>query len=266
MKNSRSGFGIFAAAFFVSLSLLLAAMGTVMTLTAREEPPVPAPSDLSVQSYTPAPEDTLRLLVITDGPAFTLFIADPMTASLRLISLPPGLAVDEGTLLSRYDFAGGGEAVLALSSVGIQTDRWIRITRSGAENIIDALGGMEWEFSAPLRTDRLDIPVGRHLLDGETVLEIMCADDVLLPESGKISAALIGQRLTDELLNDSDRFFQVLTANTVGTLSQFDYQSRKKMLRWILASDRYTLSWDSVRGEETDGRLLLTDEEKSLLG
>ncbi|MBR6791328.1 MAG: hypothetical protein IKM31_10740 [Oscillospiraceae bacterium] len=266
MKNSRSGFGIFAAAFFVSLSLLLTAMGTVMTLTAREEPPPPVSSDLSVQSYTPAPEDALRMLVITDGPDFALFIADPMTASVRLISLPPGLAADEGTLLSRYDYAGGGEALLALSSIGIHADRWIRFTRGGAENIIDALGGMEWEFTSPLRTDRLDIPVGRHLLDGETVLEILSVEDDLLPEAEKISAALIGQRLTGELLNDSDRFFQVLTANTSGTLSRFDYQSRKKMFRWMLASDRYTLTWDSVRGEETDGKLILTDEEKSLLG
>ena len=101
----------------------------------------------------------------------------------------------------------------------------------------------------------LTIFIGGVAFDKVTVRAIPEAD---------LSETRTGQLL--ELLNDSDRFFQILTANTAGTLSQFDYQSRKKMLRWMLASDRYTLSWDSVRGEETDGRLLLTDEEKSLLG
>jgi len=267
VKKQRSGFGIFAAAFFVSLSLLLLTMGTVMTATVRHEEEPPSSTDLSAGHYVPAEKDALRVLVITEleETGFSLLTLDPMAADIRLVTLPGELAADKGTLLSRWEYAGGGEAALALSSMDVQTDRWLHITSAGAGRIIDALGGMEWEFSEPFITDRLNIPVGRHLLDGETVLAIMAETDERLPETAELGASLIGQRLTEELLNNGDRFFQVLTANSDGNISQFDYQSRKKMLRWYLQSDRRTLTSHAVSGTETENGLLLTEEEKALL-
>lgn len=269
MKKQRSGFGVFAAAFSVSLALMLLTVGTVMSITVqREESSPPPSSDLSVEVYTPDEKDALTVLVITetDGPAFSLVDIDPMTAGIRLISLPGELTAGERTLLEAWEYAGGREALEAVKQAGIPAERWLHIRRRGAVNMIDALGGMEWEFSEPLRTDRLDIPVGRHLLDGETVLTLMEEEDDRLPEVTGMALSLIGQRLTEKLINSGDRLFQVLTANSDGDISQFDYQSRKKMLRWYLTRDRRVLTRHRVEGIRTGRGLLLTEEEKRLFG
>ncbi|MBQ4051323.1 MAG: LCP family protein [Oscillospiraceae bacterium] len=269
MKKQRSGFRIFASAFAVSLTLLLVTMGTVMSVTVRrEESSLPSSSDLSAEDYIPSEKDALCILVITetDGTAFSLVDIDPMTAGIRLISLPGELTAGERTLLEAWEYAGGREAFAAAKEAGLSPDRWLHIRRRGAVNMIDALGGMEWEFSEPLRTDRLDIPVGRHLLDGETVMTLMEEEDDRLPEVTGMALSLIGQRLTEKLVNSGDRLFQVLTANSDGDLSQFDYQSRKKMLRWYLTRAHRVLSRHEVKGTETENGLLLTEEESRLFG
>lgn len=269
MKKQRSGFRLFASAFAVSLTLMLLTVGTVMSVAVRSEEPSRLPSsDLSVEAYTPSEEDALRILVITrlDEPAFSLLDIDPMAARIRLIALPGELTAPDGqTLLEAWDYAGGREVLQTAGEMGIAADRWLHIERRGAENIIDALGGMEWEFSEPLRSDRLDIPVGHHLLDGETVLTLMEEENGLLPDVNGMVLSLIGQRLTEKLINSGDRLFQVLTANSDGDISQFDYQSRKKMLRWYLTRDRKILTRHGLQGERVRGKLMLTREERALL-
>lgn len=275
MKKQRSGFALFATTFFVSLGVMLLVMGLILSVTVQTDEESSQPSsDLSTQNYHPSAEDGFRILIIAeDGEEkhFALLTMDPAAVEVSLVSLPGELTatVDkrEGTLLSHEQYAGGGETVRAAEALlGIKVDRWLRIRRQGAVNMIDALGGMEWEFSEPLETDRLSIPVGRHLLDGETVVTLMEEDDRRLPETVKMAASLVGQRLTEQLLNKGDWFFQVLTANTDGNISQFDYQSNKKLLRWYLTHANRKLTGHTVTGERQGGKLLLTDEEKALLG
>ncbi|MCI8600672.1 MAG: hypothetical protein HFE45_03655 [Oscillospiraceae bacterium] len=279
MKKQRSGFFLFSLSFLVTLAILILAMALILSASAKNRPAAPEPSsDLSAQSYHPSSEDAFRVLVIyrpepdADPKGFALLAMDPVAVKVILLNLPAELSVTldgrTDTLAGHTAYAGGGEALRAAEAL-LQTpvDRWVLAERRGAINLIDALGGMEWEFSEPLKTQRLSVPVGRHLLDGETVLTLLeDSENEALPDTVHAAAGLLGQRLTESLLNNGDWFFQILISNTEGNISQFDYQTRKKQLRWYLANDQRRLQTLSVTGEtDAEGTLWLSEKDRALL-
>lgn len=249
MKRERSSFYLFAVSFFTSLGILLLVMAVVFSLTVEGEEPVSQPSDLSVDQYRPSAEDAFSILIMgeTEGQLSQLALLsfDPMAVEICLTRLDPETEVEldgrTDDLLGHDAYAGSEEVVRGVSALGYPVDRYLRIGRQGAINLIDSLGGMEWEFSEPLQTSRLNIPVGRHLLDGETVLTIMEESRTLdtVPQGGKVALSLLGQRLTESLLNRGDWFFQLLMSNTQSDISQLDYASHKKMLRWYLTRENH---------------------------
>lgn len=279
MKRQRSSFFLFTISFLISLGILVSVMAVIFSVSARNrEPESPAGStDLSAQGYRPSAEDGFRVLIVyADGEqakGFGLLSADPLAAKVTLLSLPGELSVEldgrEETLLAHDAYAGSAEALRAAEVLlGLKIDRWVRVERRGAVNMIDALGGMEWEFSQPLNTRQLSVPVGRHLLDGETVVTLIEAQQSgePLPDTIHVAASLLGQRLTESLLNNGDWFFQVLVSNTEGNISQFDYQGHKKMLRWYLTNENRQLQTLSVTGElQPDGKLLLSQADREII-
>jgi len=278
MKWQRSSFFLFTISFLISLGILVSVMAVVLSVSARNRgPEAPAGStDLSAQGYRPSEEDGFRVLIIyaekETAKGFAVLSADPMAAKVTLLSLPGELNTEldgrSGTLFSQDAYAGSAQALGADQELlGLKIHRWIRVERRGAVNMIDALGGMEWEFSEPLNTRRLSVPVGRHLLDGETVLALIEARESgePLPDTIHVAASLLGQRLTQSLLNIGDWFFQVLVSNTQGNISQFDYQGHKKMLRWYLTNENRRLQTLSVTGELQDGKMVLSAEDQAVL-
>lgn len=274
MKGQRSSFAVFSISFLISLAILASVMAVILSATAEtRQPQSSASSDLSTRNYYPDADDGFRILLIaadsqnrTEG--FILASLDPAAVRLTLVSLPGELAVTldgrEGTLLSHDRYAGSEEALRAAEVLlDTEVDRWLRVTRKGAIHLIDALGGMEWEFSQPLETERLSIPVGRHLLDGETVVTLMEENGSGIPDRTGILSALMGQRLTEQLLNRGDWLFQVLVSNTEGNVSQFDYQSHKKLLRWYLTHEERQLTGFSARVQrDADGSPALAEGER----
>ena len=125
---------------------------------------------------------------------------------------------------------------------------------------------MEWEFSDRYKSDSLDIPVGRHLLDGETVLRLMADGDLgakAVPGSADILCALLGQRFTEEAFNKNDSLFQALVSHSSCDISVMDYYDDKKFLRWYLHM-KAGCRTIALAGERTEGGIILSEGEVQL--
>ena len=186
---------------------------------------------------------------------------------MTILSLPGETLAGEGTLADAAQVSGpravaAAETVLGEGSI----DKYLLLRHGDAADLITELGGMEWEFSDRYQSDSLDIPVGRHLLDGETVLRLMADGDAgakAMPGSADILSALLGQRFTEDAFNKNDSLFQTLVSHSSGDISVMDYYDGKKFLRWYLhmqAGGRTI----ALSGERTEGGIILSEGEVQL--
>lgn len=290
------GFIVFLLTFMMSLLLLIAVMLGVLKLTSKNGTlfgsSVPSENvtasgvDLSLDYYHPELSDDGRLLVICGGTGdaqalpvsqqdtaadfptfFWILRINPRNGSMTILSLPGETLAGEGTLSE----AAGRSGAKAVSAVEMllgekSIDHYLFISHADAASLITELGGMEWEFSDRYRSDALDIPVGRHLLDGETVLRLMAEGDAgakALPGSADILSALLGQKFTEDAFNKDDSLFQSLAAHSSGNVSIMDYYDGKKFLRWYLHM-KAGCRTVALMGEKGDGGVVLSEGEVNL--
>lgn len=292
------GFIVFLLTFMMSLLLLVAVMYGVLKLTSKNgtlfgsstapESLTASGIDLSLEYYHPELSDDYRLLVICGGtesaqalPAaqragqamdnlpvfFWILRIDPRNGNMTILSLPGETLAGEGTLSEAAGVSGAkavSEVEMLLGEKSI--DKYISMGHTDAAALMTELGGMEWEFSDRYRSDTLDIPVGRHILDGETVLRLMAEGDAgakALPSSADILSALLGQKFTEEAFNKDDTLFQTLVSYSSGNVSIMDYYDGKKFLRWYLHM-KAGCRTVNLMGEKRDGGVVLSEGEVEL--
>ena len=156
-------FGIFLLSFGISLAVLLAIVTAVLsavfsppggTQTGEESAPEAADAALS---YRPEAAMGLNLLVISvrersDPPhAFTLCRFDPANDRILLVPIPPetvtAVQARTDTFAGHYDYAGSANVRMAAENLlGCEVGRYVRLSRGGAVNLIDALGGLTRHF------------------------------------------------------------------------------------------------------------------------
>lgn len=253
-KKGLSGGVTFVLTFGISLAVLLLVMLIVLSGTSRNgelfNPPgsSDAPlsgsslsADHSLDNYHPTAEDDNRLLVVVDGEGeqpshYFLLRISPTTGAMTVLAFPDSLLTGEGTSLrqaagSFTDAIKGVRDLLGQDSV----DRVVRFDRENAEKMVTVLGGMEWDFHDRYQSETLDIPVGRHLLDGPTLLMLMDESGAgQLPGQAEILTAFLGQRFTSDAFNRDDGLFETLVYWSEGDISVMDYYNEKKFLRWFL--------------------------------
>ena len=161
---------------------------------------------------------------------------------MLVLSFPDSLLSEDGeetlSLRKASESLSSAEAAVKAIFGKENVSRTIRLTRENAASLVSALGGMDWEFTTRYQSQSLDIPPGRHRLDGETLLELLDAAGTVsgkqLPSESEILAALLGQRLTEDAFNKDDGLFTALVTRSEGTLSAVDYYGGKKFIRWFL--------------------------------
>jgi hypothetical protein len=263
-RQPLSGLSTFLLTFLFSLLILVTGMYGVLRVTGGERlfggetsAPSGGETDLSLADYRPALSDGKRLLVVAgERPLCWVLRIDPKSGTLTAVTLPPN------TVSGNTTPSGAAAAVEELLGAG-SIDRVLLLDSTGLSELIDRLGGMEWTFSDRYQSETLDIPVGRHLLDGATVLQLMNEEGSGgLPGSGEILCAFLGQRFTAETL-DNDAFFQAVAAHSAGTVSAVDYYDSKKFLRWYLglSSDSKTLTLTGAEDGLSAGELSLAREK-----
>ncbi len=290
------GFAVFLLTFMMSLLLLVAVMYGVLKLTSKNgtlfggsapESLTASGVDLSLDYYHPGLSDDRRLLVICGGAEspqplpvsqqagqaddlpvfFWILRIDPRSGNMTILSLPGETFAGEGTLAEAAQVSGKEAASAVETLLGEKSiDRYLSLRHADAAALITELGGMEWEFTDHYQSAALDIPVGRHLLDGETVLRLMAEGDTgakSLPGSADIFSALLGQRFTEDAFNKDDSLFQALVSHSSGNISVMDYYDGKKFLRWYLHM-KAGCRTVNLMGEKSGGGVMLSDGEIEL--
>lgn len=256
-KKERSSVGIFLISFSISLTVLLAIVLAVMSAvfgppgssrTGQESPPEAAEAGLS---YRPDAAMGLNLLVISvrersDEPhAFTLCRFDPAHDRILFVPIPPETVTTvkarTDTFAGHYDYAGPANARMAAENLlGCTVGRYVRLSRGGAVNLIDALGGLTYHFDKGYETDTVSVPAGTHLLNGELLYEVANAAPAdMQAENWRLTLAgeLLVQQLDAEADDRLDYLMEVFWNNTDTDLSQFDYATRRKALTYFLENE-----------------------------
>ncbi len=267
-EKRTGGAGIFFLSFGITFAILMAAVTGILywmlgkgeerrTETASSQPAE------EVMGTPPGKEEALNLVFIscrkrTDAPfAYTLCRFDPAESKVILVPVPPETLVTvsarEDTFAGHYDYAGCANVVQAAESLLLSNfDRYVRVGQQGAENIIDALGGLEHTFETGYQTDRVSVPAGEHLLNGSLLYEIMNSPpEGEPPETWRLG--LCGELLVDRLDETADDrmdfLMEVFWNNTDTDLSQFDYTTRRKAVTWFLKDEEKQVEIIPLSGE-----------------
>ncbi len=283
-KKGIPGGVTFVLTFGISLAVLLLIMLIVLSGTSRNgelfgshesEQPLSGTNlsaDHSLDNYHPTMQDDSRLLVVINGGEdarshYWLLHISPTSGEMTVVSFPDSLSTGEKTLFQASgSFLDAQQCVQAIFGQD-SADRVVWFERENAEKMITALGGMEWEFHDRYQSEMLDIPVGRHLLDGGTLMQLLDesaagqqSGNGQLPSEADILAAFLGQRFTASAFNRDDGLFETLVSWSEGNISVMDYYNGKKFLRWFLYMGA---GFQTVAVGET-GKTVLSDGELAL--
>ncbi len=275
----RSPWVIFTLSFAISLAVLLVIVMAVLsaTVTPRQRQASSSGEVIEAFQYEPGDKESINLLFIScrersELPfAYTLVRFDPVDDRLILVPIPPETVVTvgakTGTFTKHYDYAGSANARLAAESLFLcNVDRYVRIARTGAVNLIDALGGLEKQFDTGYETDTVQVPSGNHLLTGELLYEIAASP----PEGtqaiswrAELFRELCDQRFTAGLIDRLDYLWEVFWNNTDTDLSQFDCNARWKAMEYFLKSESRTVEIHPLAGTWDKAHENFTPDETS---
>ena len=283
-KKGMNDGAAFALTFGISLAVLLLIMLIVLSGTSRNgelfgshesSQPISGTNlsaDHSLDSYHPTMEDSCRLLAVIDGGEdasshYWLLHISPASGEMTVLTFPDSLSSGEETLhQAAGSFSDAQRAVRKIFGED-SVDRAVWLERENAEKRITAPGGMEWEFHDRNQSETRDLPAGRHLLDGGTLMQLL--DESAsgshpaagqLPSSADILAAFLGQRFTASAFNRDDGLFETLVSWSEGNVSVMDYYNAKKFLRWFLYMGA---GYQTIAVGET-GSTVLSDGERRL--
>lgn len=279
-RSDWSPWAIFALSFSVSLAVLLILVMTVLSLTVgpRQAQQEPSGQVTEAFQYQPGIKESINVLFIScrrrsDAPfAYTLVRFDAAGERLILVPIPPEtvttVGAKTGSFRKHYDYAGSANARLAAESLFLcDVDRYVRVAKSGAVNLIDALGGLERRFDEGYETDAVSVPAGNHLLNGELLYEIAASPPEDVPLEGwraGMFRELCDQRFQPELVKRLDYLWEVFWNNTDTDLSQFDCTARQRAVEYFLKSGTRTVEVRPLAGSWDKGRTAFTPEEAAL--
>ena len=278
----RSPWAVFTLSFAISLAVLLVTVMAVLTATVSPRRSTASESGngevIETFQYEPGEKESINILFIScrqrsDLPfAYTLVRFDPKGDRLILVPIPPETVVTvgakTGTFTRHYDYAGSANARLAAESLFLcDVDRYVRVAKAGAVNLIDALGGLEKQFDTGYETDTVTVPAGNHLLTGELLYEIAASPpegSQALSWRTELYRELIEQRLTAAAAERLDYLWEVFWNNTDTDLSQFDCNARWNAMKYFLESETHTVEVYPLAGTWDQQRETLTADESSV--
>ncbi|MBH5338863.1 LCP family protein, partial [Streptomyces pactum] len=142
---------------------------------------------------------------------------------------------------SAYEVGGPACAVKTVESMtGIRMDHYLEVDFSGFRDLVDELGGVELTTTEPIhdRKSHLDLPPGRHTLDGEQALGLVRTRHGVGDGSdlGRIKLqqafirALIDQIKDIGLFSSPKKLYDVADASTKALTTDSDLASVDKLL------------------------------------
>lgn len=237
-------FKCFILTFLITL-MILCLVGLPVLLANGQEP---SSQNSKPEEYTPDWSDKMTLLLQVkeeSGTPLRFFLIGLHPTQKRLYVTPlPGetwlsAGKKENTLTGFTEYGGiylGAEALAQSYEIGVERTAAITIQR--LSDLVNRLGGVEWDPQVPLTVttlsgETLSLSPGLQKLDGERVASLMLPNGgnqaEQLERAGELLVTLLNQHLSPRVSGAGDRFAEV--ANFFITdFSYSDYLNRADAL------------------------------------
>lgn len=243
MARSKKNIWVFLASAGISFVILGTIFGlffyfTDATKIDKNQEDIPY-----ISQYVPSPKESINVLVVgceqeNYPPSFLmLFCYDAPNGIIYVTSLPiqslSTVGIREDTLEGHYDYQGlQGSVVATENLVSIKIDRYVRFNKENVSNLVDFLGGIDYELTDDLKVGEETFIKGKQLLDGRRVSTILFGkkeNDVYNTSmQEELVSKLIQQRFNQTLADKYAKFSSTFFYNAETDLNQYDFALRQK--------------------------------------
>lgn len=258
-KNLKKGTKFFFISFILSFVVLMCIFLTFFLFGSFE---VSKPINKVEEKvpYISKPQENMNILVLgcekTEmTPNLMLLLRyDAVNSKITIVPLESETAVNIGvektTLLKQYDYGGINACVTAVENLLLcDIDRYVRINSIGIANMIDYLGGIEFEFNEGIICNDITFTRGKQLLDGRRVAAIMC-EEKQTKLKGEVLNEYFSQHYNETL--DYNKLVSVLFYNVETNLNQYDFALRQKGFIQALTNSSLSIETMNINGVYTD--------------
>lgn len=200
-------------------------------------------------------------------PQFILLLNyDAPNSKIYITVLPPNAVstvnVREDTIIGHYDYEGIRGGVNAVKSLLlIDVDRYARLDRTGVANLVDFLGGIEFDVREEVvfvdaDGNKEEFFKGKQLLDGRRVSALLFNKkenkNIDINLQSEISTHLFNQKFNKKLSPKLSNFVSAFFYNAETNINQYDFAIRQKGLEDKLKKDALKIETLTIDGEYID--------------
>lgn len=268
-KHNSSGKPFFQA-FFLTFSILSGMLAIGYYLIAHADRQADSSlSNLPIEDhYSPSVKDNLTVVFLgcperNEVPSCYLVCKlDVLQSRCSILSIPPNtlatVNVSEKTVTEHYRYGGPQEAADACANLLLlEADAYVRLNTDGIRTLTDFFSGVEWTFTEVFTTKQYTYPVGKQLIDGNRMADLLLNDD--FSEKGELFARLIDLHFAASFPNRSDAFYSLFFEMADTTLNRAILNKRNKPLQRFFrqAEDRVSVFY--LNGSQS-GEVFLPEE------
>lgn len=279
MAESRKGTWTFLISLFISFIILSIVFTLFFLYSKLQEADSSVDNVPVVEVYKPKRDESINVIFIgcnqLNAPPtlITMLTYDAPNGAVSITALPPSALATVGiktdTLAKHYDYEGIRGGVNAVKNLLLtDVDRYVRIDKQGIANLVDYLGGLEYDLVESVTCgDELFSP-GKQLLDGRRVASLLLNESVLEQSRTSLQRdlikALISQRFTKPLVKKYDGFISAFFNNCETNLNQYDFAVRQKGLVQCFQNDSLLVNEISIAGSYNLSSTEFTPTSESL--
>lgn len=239
-KKDRKPVAVFFISFAVSFVILMCIFlifFIVGTSKDREvssnKEGVPYYSD-----YQATAQENVSMLIIgceqlESEPSLLLFASyDAVGGEISIQQLDPSQFVGYkdrvDTLKGHYSYQGITGCVNATEELlGVTVDKFIRITSVGIANMIDYLGGIQYELKEKINCKGISFSVGKQTFDGRRVAAILL-DSSYSDIKQELLESYFTEHFNKNLAADFGKYVTAFFYNAETNFNQYDFAIRQK--------------------------------------
>lgn len=263
MAKSKKSVWVFLASSGISFVILGTIFAVFFYLTDTTEIDKNQEDIPYISQYTPSPKESINVLVIGceqehyPTSLALLFCYDAPTGIIYVTSLPiqslSTVGIREDTLAGHYDYQGLQGSVIATENLlATKIDRYVRLDKQNISNLVDFLGGIDYEITEDFAIGEETFMKGKQLLDGRRVSTILFGkkenDVANTSMQEELVAKLIQQRFNQDLADKYAKFSSAFFYNAQTDLNQYDFALRQKGICSKMQLDSVVVKRLRIRG------------------
>lgn len=229
----------------ISLSVVIGAFSAVKLLTANDNASENELTDVSVSEMSKKQSGIINVLVLgvdNDGlrtDTIMLVSYDMDKSMVNTLSIPRDTRVyfnrDYHKINAAHAVGGTSLSVDVVENLtGIPIDYYVEFTTTAFRDIIDALGGVQFEvdrdmkYSDPVQGLKIDLKAGNQLLDGAKAEQLVRfrkypeGDIMRVKTQQKFFKELVSQKLNPAIVKDLPKLYRALKDNIKTDISSAD--------------------------------------------